>query len=271
MRVNKHVTTCLTFLASMVVFVPLAEATRQTPDLRHVRCVLRITADAAVVPPNLTVIESLLRSDGVAGRAASAVLGAEFGEIPHVITVGLLSTSQDDRGQHEAFAPADPNVTEVAIRRGERTVMLSLAIDLQGIRRRMPGSKQDTPEVQSLEAAIDIAKQCIDACERALPRPSGGLDAGVRDMAWPPWGLLSDEEQTLSMRLAAKQNELAQVSRRIARIQDALIGQTRFDPEVHRLHMAAKRLKEADLRVQQLERQIAELQPCNVTILGGLN
>jgi ribosomal protein L44E len=90
-------------------------------------------------------------------------------------------------------------------------------------------------------------------------------------MALPPWGFASSEEQTLSRRLTAKQGELKQVSRRIARIQDALTGQTRFDPEVHRLQLAGRRLEQADLRVQHLERQTAELQPCTVTIIGDAN
>jgi hypothetical protein len=146
--------------------------------------------------------------------------------------------------------------------------LFQIITDLEAVRSHISGGAQGSPDARALTRTIDWIKQCADMCSRSMPRTEGGYDDGSTDMAWPPWGFGSNESQTLSKRLAAKQGELEQVSRRIARIQDALIGQTRFDPEVHRLHVAAKRLEEASVRVHRMERQIAELQPCTVTILG---
>ena len=77
MRTIKHVTICIVFLASAVLFarsVEGSEGAGQALDSRHMRCVLKITADAAVMPLDFGVVESLLRSDAVAGRAARDVL-----------------------------------------------------------------------------------------------------------------------------------------------------------------------------------------------------
>ena len=42
-------------------------------DSRQMRCVIKVTADGDVVPLSLDLVESLLRSDGVAGKAAQRV------------------------------------------------------------------------------------------------------------------------------------------------------------------------------------------------------
>ncbi len=151
-------------------------------------------------------------------------------------------------------------------RRAMSSELYSIVDNLQAVRSRIVVGDRDSPEADGIDRAVNRIMRCADRSRQSTPKPDGSLDdSGL------PWHPASNEDQTLSRRLMIKQAELEQVSRRIAGIQDALIGRTRFDPEVHRLQMAATRLEEADLRIRHLESQIARLQACTVTIFGELD
>jgi len=136
---------------------------------------------------------------------------------------------------------------------------------LETIKAHLSAGSQDSPDIRALDGTIRTIKACADACMRALTWGKGydgpGMPTDMFTAALEP-----GEKQTLSRRLATKQAELDLVGDRIMRIHDALTGHTALDPEAHHLQLAAKRLKEADSRVQQLETRMAELQPCTVTL-----
>jgi hypothetical protein len=111
-----------------------------------------------------------------------------------------------------------------------------------------------------LEGIIDRAQRCMGRCSRSVPASAKGFD-DFSSVLSPlslsgSWSPLSGEGRMLSMRLMAKQGELMRVSRRIGAIHDALIGQSRLDPEVRRIQAAAQRLEQADARAHELERRI---------------
>jgi len=229
----------------------------QTPEVqKRIAEFLRAAAEKFPIPRLVDAPRDVLETQMQSLLAHRNILEEELDKLQ--ARQGVLAQEKDNAERREMENSLRQTVNELS----------AIVTDLQGIRRRMASGNQDSPEVQILDAAIDKARRCIDACWRGLPRTEGGLDGGLGDMALPPWGFALSEAQTLSRRLTAKQGGLEQVSRRITRIQDALIGQTRFDPEVYRLHLAAKRLEEADLRVHHMEKTIAALQPCTVTILG---
>lgn len=140
---------------------------------------------------------------------------------------------------------------------------------LEGVRTNLSASGQKTSDVLNLKDAIEMIKSC-----EALSRQATEQNRRLDDPAWVTEAFgetqAAGEEQTSSRRLAAKESELEQVSHEIMRIHDALVGRIAVDPDVHRLQCAAGRLQEADARVQRLEREIAELHPCSVSLLPAV-
>ena len=85
----------------------------------------------------------------------------------------------------------------------------------------------------------------------------------------PPWSDGS-EEKTVAERIAAKQSDLREVSRRIAETQRMQAGSKTFDPEFSRIEWTARRCEQADARIHDLKTRLANLQPCMITIIGAI-
>ena len=79
----------------------------------------------------------------------------------------------------------------------------------------------------------------------------------------------ASEGKTVAERIAAKQSDLREVSRRIAETQRMMAGEKRFDPELNRVEQTARRCEQIDARICDLKTRIENLQPCTVTALGG--
>lgn len=149
----------------------------------------------------------------------------------------------------------------------------AVARDLEATKTRLASKECDSDGVQSLKEITDRIMRCRDKCIGSIPAPRGGFDGGYTTTSLPPWpGLpvaVPNEEQGLSMWLAARERERAEIGRKITEIQNSLAGRTRFDPAVQGIQLAARRLEQANIRVRQLEQQIADLQPCTVAVIGG--
>jgi hypothetical protein len=86
------------------------------------------------------------------------------------------------------------------------------------------------------------------------------------------WGIplsRGTEENTVAERVAAKQSDLREVSRRIAETQRMMAGSKTFDPELSGIEWTARRCEQADARIHNLKTRIENLQPCTVTVIGG--
>jgi len=145
--------------------------------------------------------------------------------------------------------------------------------ELEATKTRLANKECDSDGVQSLTEIIESIMGCRDKCIRSIPVPRGGFDAGGGMTSLPPWpgwlGIVPNEEQGLSTWLAPRESERAEIGRKITEIQNSLAGRTRFDPEVQEIQLAARRLEQANIRVHQLEQQLADLQPCTVAVIGG--
>lgn len=154
--------------------------------------------------------------------------------------------------------------------RGE---LLAVIRDLEAMEINLSRKESNSPEARRLGEIIDRIARCRDKCGKSIPAPKGSFDTGGGMASLAPWpGLpvvVPNEEQGLSMWLAARESERAEIGRRIAEIQNTLAGRTRFDPEVQEIQLAARRLEQANIRVHQLEQQLADLQPGSVAVIGG--
>jgi hypothetical protein len=136
---------------------------------------------------------------------------------------------------------------------------------LEGIHADMRKARPDDPQNARLEQVIQTLSQCRNHCSQAL---SGRYDQGMIGAGFCPFPPLWSEEKTVAERIAAKQSDLREVSRRIAETQRMMAGAKVFDPELSRIEGTARRCEQTDARIHDLKTRLANLQPCTVTVIG---
>lgn len=77
-----------------------------------------------------------------------------------------------------------------------------------------------------------------------------------------------EEGGTVADRIAAKQNDLREVSRRIAETLRTMTGSKVLEPELGRLQGIARKCEQIDAVICDLKTRIENLRPCAVTVLG---
>ena len=132
--------------------------------------------------------------------------------------------------------------------------------ELEGIRNRMG----NTSESRKLEQVLARISQSMNHCNQATRENSPALDTGL------PWRKGSEEE-TIALRIAAKQRDLREVSRRIAETQRAMTGSETVAPLLSRAQWTARRHDQAIAQIDLLEGRIASLRPCTVAALGEID
>jgi DNA-binding transcriptional MerR regulator len=130
--------------------------------------------------------------------------------------------------------------------------------ELEGIRNQMG----NTSESRKLEQVLARISQSMNRCNQATPENGPALDTGL------PWRKGSEEE-TIVLRIAAKQRDLREVSRKIAETQRAMTGSETVAPLLSRAQWTARRHDQAIAQLNLLEDRIARLRPSTVTVLGG--
>ncbi|OHB67926.1 MAG: hypothetical protein A2Y77_03585 [Planctomycetes bacterium RBG_13_62_9] len=167
---------------------------------------------------------------------------------------------EEQEARSEAGSQTQQNVV------GQLRMMLD---NLDAVKQAM-ATKGGDPLIETLLAGVsNNVRECLAILRQTPCHSQAGSsnDTPMASSLAPTlWDLPLAQESAFSMQLRAKQAEQRDVSRRIAAIQDALIGRTTFDPEVRRIQAAAKRLQEADSRVQQLEMQLAGTRSNIVTV-----
>jgi hypothetical protein len=121
---------------------------------------------------------------------------------------------------------------------------------LETIGRQLRETESEGAQASDLWRVIDRVRSCIDQCS------SRALVFSDIEFRWSPWEPSASE---LAFRGA---------QRRIAEIHRRLLGPRVFDPEVHRVQLAARRLELADNRVHDLQAQLASLRPPHVAAIG---
>lgn len=130
--------------------------------------------------------------------------------------------------------------------------------ELEGIRNRMGNAS----ESRKLEQALARVSQSMNRCNQATLENGPAWDTGL------PWRKGSEEE-TIVLRIAAKQRDLREVSRKIAETQRAMAGSETVAPLLSRVQWTARRYDQAIAQLNLLEDRIARLRPSTVTVLGG--
>ena len=139
--------------------------------------------------------------------------------------------------------------------------------DLQAIDSGVTESKPDSPEANLRKRITDRIQQCIKSCGTTI----GAFRPDFHGV--PPlwWDSRPDSEYVLTRQIATRQTALVQISRRISEVQRMLAGPQVFDPEVSRIQAVSRNLRRAEERINDLNRRIAELEPCSVVVLGGMD
>jgi len=104
----------------------------------------------------------------------------------------------------------------------------------------------------------------MNRCNQATRENGPALDVGL------PWRKGSEEE-TIVLRIAAKQRDLREVSRQIAETHRAMAGSETVAPLLSRVQWTARRYDQAIAQVDLLEGRIASLRPCTVAALGEID
>lgn len=126
----------------------------------------------------------------------------------------------------------------------------------------MAKAKPDDPGSVKLQQAIQKLEECMDHGRQIAPGLFTDLGGWILPLQGP-------EEKTVAERIAAKQSDLREVSRRIAETQRMMAGSRTFDPEFSRIEWTARQCEQADARIHDLKTRLASLQPCTITIIGG--
>lgn len=259
------------FLAA--VLLPLRSSASQQAEARkpsntwQMRCVLKVSADAQVVPLSFDLVEMLLRSDAIAGKTAAAcpkghgVFDKYFDIVPLEESASRLPR-EDDVATSEAGDPRPDGTRTVllAIQSAARDLYAATA-ELKGIQEELTTTRRDDPQAARLRQVI----QTIEQCGRSYVQSASGGGYDLVPIPLPPAG----EDKTVAQRIAAKQSDLREVSRRIAEMQRIMNGEKRFDPELSRVEQTARRCEQIDARICDLKTRIENLQPCTVAVLGG--
>jgi hypothetical protein len=147
--------------------------------------------------------------------------------------------------------------------RATREKLYAATDQLKQVQADMAKAKADDPQNAKLQQSIQKLEECMDHCRQIAP-------GSFTDLGW--WIPLSQgtEEKTVAERIAAKQSDLREVSRRIAETQRMQAGSKTFDPEFSRIEWTARRCEQADARIHNLKTRIEDLQPCMVTVIGGI-
>lgn len=126
----------------------------------------------------------------------------------------------------------------------------------------MAKTKPDDPGSVTLQQAIQKIEESMNHCRQVSP-------GSFTDLGW--WIPLAQgtEEKTVAERVAVKQSDLREVSRRIAETQRMQAGSKTFDAELNRIQWTARRLEDAEARVYSLKTRIENLRPCTVAVIGG--
>ena len=96
-------------------------------------------------------------------------------------------------------------------------------------------------------------------------RNTSGFSYNLGSIPLPGGG----EDKTVAERIAAKQSDLREVSRRIAETHRMISGTGRFDPEFSRVEQTARRCEQIDAGIHDLKTRIENLRPCTIAVLGG--
>jgi len=134
--------------------------------------------------------------------------------------------------------------------------------ELSSIQLRVARDRLDGAENQKFQQTIRKIEQCANRCNQIQLNSGPVLDK-------EPPSIEKNEEGTVALRIAAKQRDLREVSRRIADIQRAMVRPAAINTELGRVQWAARGYKQANAQVQFLEDRIANLQPCAVTVIGA--
>lgn len=122
----------------------------------------------------------------------------------------------------------------------------------------MEKGSRENPQFAKIQDAVRVLEHCANRCSVVASGP-------FHLNPWPGGG----EEGTVAHRLAAKQSDLREVSRRIAETQRMMTGSKVFDPELNRIQGIARRCEQIDAVICDLKTRIENLRPCAVAVLGG--
>jgi len=136
--------------------------------------------------------------------------------------------------------------------------------ELRQIHADMAKTKPDAPLHARLQQAIQKVEQCMNRCRVASPGYYSHLGG---EIVWPHE---NKEANTVAERIAAKQRDLREVSRRIAETHRMMAGSKVFDTELRQIEWTARRYEQADAQVHDMKTRLASLQPCAVTVIGGI-
>lgn len=131
--------------------------------------------------------------------------------------------------------------------------------DMKEILADMAKGSRENPQSAKLQEAVRVLEQCANRCSVVASGP-------FHLNPWPGGG----EEGTVAHRLAAKQSDLREVSRKIAETQRMMTGSKVFDPELSRIERTARRCEQIDAVICDLKTRIENLRPCAVMVLGGI-
>ncbi len=136
--------------------------------------------------------------------------------------------------------------------------------DLREISATTAKTSPEDAQNRKLQQTTQKIEECRSRCNQTLLRMRNGSDLDVL-LPGPDWS----EEKTVADRIAAKQSDLREVSRRIGETQRMMNGSKTFDAELSRIQWTARRCEQAEARVHDLKTRIENLQPCTVAIIGG--
>ena len=97
MKTNKHIIALFVLLLLMVAPGQASEKTAERlSETLSASCLVRISADPAILPLDLTPLDALLHSSGVGGKAAREVLGISPDEVQDSDMILLEAISSSD-------------------------------------------------------------------------------------------------------------------------------------------------------------------------------
>lgn len=152
--VRRSIVPCL-FLALLVLCIG-AEVATGAAGARRMSCVVRARVDPAVMPMDFKTVAVLLRSDGVAGRAASDVWGAESEQGRDFYRVEPLASEEADIVQL-ALAVQLPDGVQTAARAFGDALIENLRVELQQV---------FDAQVEELQARLRASRQEVETAQR---------------------------------------------------------------------------------------------------------
>ncbi|MGE5297139.1 MAG: hypothetical protein ACM3VT_20130 [Solirubrobacterales bacterium] len=177
---------------------------------------------------------------------------------------GELNRLQDRQGQIARERNQKERQTVKETIQSIANDLSAAAIDLKNVGAVAAKTSPDSLQSEKLQQTTRKIDDCLTRCNQTLLIMRSGFDLDAQ-LPWPDLG----EERTITDRIAAKQHDLREVSRRIGETQRMMAGSKTFDAELSRIQWAARRCEQAEARVHNIKTRIENLQPCTITLIGG--